>query len=168
VITDEQAFLDAIRASPGDPVPRLLYADWLQARGDPRGEFVRLQVELGGLSPLDAEYPPLKARERELRPFCPAYWLGVLDQPPWGLTDPELADVREAWVCPAFGQRIADGLCWECCMAGHGGPASTTEWLRGWIAGSGRFGSLADFHRVCARCEHCAWRGEDPAPATPS
>jgi hypothetical protein len=24
--------------------------------------------------------------------------------------------------CPAFGRVIDDGLCWECCMAEHGGP----------------------------------------------
>jgi hypothetical protein len=44
-------------------------------------------------------------------------------------------------------------------MAGKGGPGDTAEWLRGWIAGSGRFDSLAEFHQVCAKCEHCAWFG---------
>jgi uncharacterized protein (TIGR02996 family) len=43
---DEAAFLAAIRAAPGDPTPRLIYADWLDDRGDPRAEFVRLQHQL--------------------------------------------------------------------------------------------------------------------------
>jgi hypothetical protein len=60
--------------------------------------------------------------------------------------------------CPAFGQRIAYGLCWECCMADNGGPTDTAEQLRQWVARSGRFRSVADFQRVCAGCPHCAWR----------
>ena len=60
--------------------------------------------------------------------------------------------------CPAFGWVIDDGLCWECCMADHGGPTDTAEELRRWVAASGRFASVADFQRVCASCPHCAWR----------
>jgi uncharacterized protein (TIGR02996 family) len=30
-MSDEQAFLDAIKASPADPGVRLVYADWLRA-----------------------------------------------------------------------------------------------------------------------------------------
>jgi hypothetical protein len=60
--------------------------------------------------------------------------------------------------CPALGRVIDDGLCWECCMAGHGGPTDTAEELRRWVASSGRFASVADFQRVCASCPHCAWR----------
>jgi uncharacterized protein (TIGR02996 family) len=33
----------AIREHPDDPEPYLVYADWLQARGDPRGELITLQ-----------------------------------------------------------------------------------------------------------------------------
>lgn len=43
---DEDAFRRAIRAAPGDTTVKLVYADWLQDRGDARAEFVRLQVEL--------------------------------------------------------------------------------------------------------------------------
>jgi hypothetical protein len=60
--------------------------------------------------------------------------------------------------CPALGRVIDDGLCWECCMADHGGPTDTAGALRRWVAASGRFQSVADFQRVCARCSHCAWR----------
>jgi uncharacterized protein (TIGR02996 family) len=42
----EQDFLDAILADPQDPTPRLVYADWMDDRGDPRGELVRIQEEL--------------------------------------------------------------------------------------------------------------------------
>ena len=64
--------------------------------------------------------------------------------------------------CPGFGQMIDTGLCWECCMADHGGPADTAEELRRWVARSGRFASAADFQQVCAGCPHCAWRPAGP------
>ena len=37
--------LAQIYAAPDDDTPRLVYADWLQQRGDPRGEFIALQIE---------------------------------------------------------------------------------------------------------------------------
>jgi len=40
----EQSLLDAILASPEDDGPRAVYADWLQQRGDPRGEHIALQL----------------------------------------------------------------------------------------------------------------------------
>jgi uncharacterized protein (TIGR02996 family) len=41
--------LAAVRAEPDDDTPRLVLADWLEERGDPRGEFVRLQVRIAAL-----------------------------------------------------------------------------------------------------------------------
>jgi uncharacterized protein (TIGR02996 family) len=38
----------AVVASPDDDAPRLVYADWLIERGDPRGELIRLQCERQG------------------------------------------------------------------------------------------------------------------------
>ncbi|WP_439625976.1 TIGR02996 domain-containing protein [Gemmata sp.] len=44
---DEAGFLAAICAAPDDDTPRLVYADWLQERGDEaRAEFIRVQCEL--------------------------------------------------------------------------------------------------------------------------
>jgi uncharacterized protein (TIGR02996 family) len=40
-------FLAAILANPDEDSPRLAYADHLERQGDPRGEFIRLQCELG-------------------------------------------------------------------------------------------------------------------------
>jgi uncharacterized protein (TIGR02996 family) len=40
----ETALLDAIRAAPHDDAPRLVYADYLIAQGDPRGELIASQV----------------------------------------------------------------------------------------------------------------------------
>jgi uncharacterized protein (TIGR02996 family) len=40
-MSDEQALLRAILMRPDDDAPKLIYADWLEERGDPRGEFLR-------------------------------------------------------------------------------------------------------------------------------
>jgi uncharacterized protein (TIGR02996 family) len=44
--SQEDEFLNAVLASPEDDGPRLAYADWLSNRGDPRGEFIRIQCQL--------------------------------------------------------------------------------------------------------------------------
>jgi uncharacterized protein (TIGR02996 family) len=45
-MTDEQAFLHHLLASPSDLTARLALADYLEERADPRGELLRLQHEL--------------------------------------------------------------------------------------------------------------------------
>jgi uncharacterized protein (TIGR02996 family) len=63
----DAAFLDAILTHPDDDGPRLVYADWLDEQGDPRGEFIRLQCELARLPESDAPQPTdLERREWEL------------------------------------------------------------------------------------------------------
>ena len=45
-MTDESAFLDILRATPDDATTRLVYADWLDERGDAaRAEFLRLSTQ---------------------------------------------------------------------------------------------------------------------------
>lgn len=46
-----EALLATIREHPDLDGPRLVYADWLEERGDPRGEFIRVQLELAVVSP---------------------------------------------------------------------------------------------------------------------
>jgi uncharacterized protein (TIGR02996 family) len=66
-MTDEDALLRAIVASPEDDAPRLVYADWCEENGDPdRAEFIRTQIELARLSPADDRYPELAHRAEEL------------------------------------------------------------------------------------------------------
>jgi uncharacterized protein (TIGR02996 family) len=43
---EETAFIRAILSNPGDVASRLVYADWLEERGDSRGEFLRLLSSL--------------------------------------------------------------------------------------------------------------------------
>ena len=62
----DEPFLRAILADPADDAPWLIYADWLEERGDPRSEFIRAQCELARLSPSDPRRPGLEARELAL------------------------------------------------------------------------------------------------------
>ncbi len=54
-MTDE-AFLRAILAYPEDDTPRLIYADWLEERGDPRAELLRQVWHLPRLSFIDWDW----------------------------------------------------------------------------------------------------------------
>ena len=47
---NDNDFLEVIEAEPANPVPRLVYADWLDDQGDPRGELLRIQEELRHLN----------------------------------------------------------------------------------------------------------------------
>jgi uncharacterized protein (TIGR02996 family) len=76
----EAAFLEAICATPDDDGPRLMYADWLEERGDPasqaRAEFIRVQCELAQMDQDDERFPALKERERKLRVKHGKRWAG--------------------------------------------------------------------------------------------
>lgn len=67
--------LTEILAAPDDDGPRLVYADWLTERGDPRGELIQVQCALaaGGLD--DATRAALVLRERELLETHGRDWL---------------------------------------------------------------------------------------------
>ena len=73
-MSDEQSFLDEITANPDDDIPRLIYADWLEERGDPRGEFIRVQCELAGLRKTQKRFAELRAREAALKIPNEARW----------------------------------------------------------------------------------------------
>jgi uncharacterized protein (TIGR02996 family) len=69
-MTDESAFIAAVRDSPEDDGPRLVYADWLDEQGDPelaaRAEFIRVQCGLAHLPAGHPEKPGLFVRERAI------------------------------------------------------------------------------------------------------
>jgi uncharacterized protein (TIGR02996 family) len=61
------AFLRAIKDTPGDDTPRLAFADWLQERGDPRGEMIRWSCVIARTPHGTPEWDALHAR---LRPWA--------------------------------------------------------------------------------------------------
>src|SRR5262249_2866315 len=73
------ALLQAIRDEPGDDLPRLAYADWLEEHGAaPRGEMIRVQIELTRGSPDRKRALVLLRRLRELVVAHRREWLGPL------------------------------------------------------------------------------------------
>src|SRR5437867_9522836 len=85
-MAQEEGFLRAIIEEPDDVGLRLIYADWLEERGDPRGEFIRVQCQLEETDEYDPHWTELKARERELLAVHERKWLGALDGRVWKWT----------------------------------------------------------------------------------
>jgi len=86
---EETLFLDGIRANPEDQFFRLVYADWLEERGDaPRSEYLRIDGELQKLmvavaaNNLSAEpkIRGLRARLTKLSKTLDAAWIAIFDQ----------------------------------------------------------------------------------------
>jgi uncharacterized protein (TIGR02996 family) len=65
-VNEEEAFLQTIAENADDDLPRLIFADWLEERGDPRGEFIRVQCALARMPPDDPDRPQVEERERGL------------------------------------------------------------------------------------------------------
>ena len=82
-VTEEQTFLSAIMAAPDDHTLKLVYADWLDERDDPRAEILRLKVQVASLAD---GWPAARDRLAELEPTVPPTWLVQLDGPVWCLT----------------------------------------------------------------------------------
>lgn len=72
------AFLEAIKETPDDDMPRLILADWFEERGEPRGEFIRAQVLAARLAASDPHCRRLEAQAAELLARHEAVWQGRL------------------------------------------------------------------------------------------
>lgn len=69
----DDPLLAAIAAEPHDVAARLVYADWLEERGDPLAELVRLELQRDTLSPLDPAYGLLKDHLKQVRSLVPEH-----------------------------------------------------------------------------------------------
>jgi uncharacterized protein (TIGR02996 family) len=80
---EDDAFLRAVIADPEDDAPRLRYADWLRANGDPeRAELIRLEVRLArAANPIDRKWNRARARVRALLAAHREEWLAPVRQP---------------------------------------------------------------------------------------
>lgn len=67
----ERAFREAIANAPFDDGPRHVFADWLQQRQDPLGEFIALSL-------VARRTPEAEARRRHLQAMYGEAWLGPL------------------------------------------------------------------------------------------
>src|SRR5947209_7796813 len=78
--TTEDALVRAIFDDPGDTIARAAYADWLQERGDLRGEFLRLLLDLEGLPNGDRRVAETGARVTALRQVIDRRWAALFDE----------------------------------------------------------------------------------------
>lgn len=74
-MSEEAGFLTHLAANPGDDVTRLVYADWLEERGDERGAYLRAEQELASMSENDARHDELDRTLSEQAQALPAEWL---------------------------------------------------------------------------------------------
>jgi uncharacterized protein (TIGR02996 family) len=77
-MNEPEAMLRLIMASPDQDGPRLIYADWLAERRDPRGEFIRLQCELNRMPPGDARRAEWQSAADILLKTHQNEWIGAL------------------------------------------------------------------------------------------
>jgi len=100
----EQALLDECVAHPDDITCRLVYADYLEERGDVRAEFLRLQCELQLLDTKHEDYVMLFERAGRMRRDLDSKWLATLgyDSPPI-----ELCDIEFKFACPKEWDQLA-------------------------------------------------------------
>src|SRR5947207_793815 len=77
-MASDQAFLQAIREGSHARQTCLVYSDWLEERGDPRGPFMRLQCTLTRLPSWSTRRLALEAEAHALCLRHEAEWLGPL------------------------------------------------------------------------------------------
>src|SRR5262245_36293651 len=79
----EEAFLEDIRTHPEDDAPRLVFADWLDERGDAdRAELIRVQCELARSGVDQRRRAELEQRQQQLLAAGEREWAGPLAA--WG------------------------------------------------------------------------------------
>jgi uncharacterized protein (TIGR02996 family) len=79
--TLRQALETALAENPDDLAAHMAYADHLMEQGDPRGEFIQVQLALGTTGKTTTQRDSLQRREQELALAHHREWLGDLAQP---------------------------------------------------------------------------------------
>src|SRR6186997_3194682 len=79
-MTDDEAFVRRIVASPGDDLPRLVYADWLDERDDAGGAYLRAEAEWAR-----AREPAGRKTLRRLATGLRPVWVARVSRPPIGV-----------------------------------------------------------------------------------
>jgi uncharacterized protein (TIGR02996 family) len=126
---DEAALYRAVLTNPADDAPRLVYADWLDERGDRRGEYLRLDLELSKCASEDI--PDLEFRRiNELRYRINSDWLTEISVGPSGWVKRLVYDSSE----PPYDQLTQNVPTWPQVERGF----NHVRWLMhsGWLLGA--------------------------------
>ena len=102
MVSDADALEAAIHADPDAVLPWAVYADYLAERGDPRGEFMHVQLVLEDARLTTEERGRLAAREAALLAEHGAGWLGAIApavlHPRPAVDGPITARFRRGWL----------------------------------------------------------------------
>jgi uncharacterized protein (TIGR02996 family) len=79
-VNEDEAFIRAIVDAPGDDTARLVYADWLDDRSDPRGKYLRAEHEWAATHD-PSERDTLRRLAKTLDPV----WVARVSRPPLGV-----------------------------------------------------------------------------------
>jgi uncharacterized protein (TIGR02996 family) len=74
----DEAFRRALKQHPEDDALRLVYADWLEEQGDPRGEFIRLVYALDDLHAKGPRVETSLKRLQELERTIDPQWIALV------------------------------------------------------------------------------------------
>jgi uncharacterized protein (TIGR02996 family) len=99
-----EALESALVADPDDLGSHMAYADYLSEQGDPRGEFIRVQLALEDAGKSPQERKRLQQQEKKLLKAHERAWLGELA--PFLLDKPQ---GKESWNTPRFNYSYARG-----------------------------------------------------------
>jgi uncharacterized protein (TIGR02996 family) len=91
-MSDDAAFLAAIKAAPNDNTARLVYADWLDEHNRRGGEFLRIECALAVASRSDNQWWKLIAQLRGATTNLDEDWIAAVSRVP---VEEILARVRE-------------------------------------------------------------------------
>jgi uncharacterized protein (TIGR02996 family) len=99
-MVEEADFLREIQTNPRDRSTRLVFADWLEERADPRHELIRVEEEMDRLPAFADRFWELKPRRNKLRASADPEWLaalgyGTVCRPLFGHGWPD--DVKGRW-----------------------------------------------------------------------
>ncbi len=147
-MSEDDAFVARLRAKPDDETARLVYADFLDDRDDPRGAYLRAEAAWVALQPQDEQYRPMyRELSRRAAALDPA-WLVSASRvahlvrrecapgpsytlPPEADPRPALADLRALYT-EAFGAGASERFClpvdFLAFVALYGGAANGFTW----------------------------------------
>src|SRR5688572_23204038 len=92
--TDDEAFIRAIVDAPGDDAPRLVYADWLDERGDPRGAHLRAERDVLGFPHDSRRSKDGRGHLQQMAVALDPVWVARVSRPPAGVCCDHLQFVR--------------------------------------------------------------------------
>lgn len=104
-MADEDGFLRSIALHPEDDTHRLVFADWLEERGDWRAGFLRLACALRGMTGDKPYYSAVETYWRAVQKALDRTWGARALSPPDG---PEAARGPEEYTGPVRPDTVAN------------------------------------------------------------